>query len=346
MTNSDIYEQCEEALQYLVSLLEPTGWCMSDQQYHAVHKLAIVCGSGLGQLVEGLDEVSVKVPYSNIPHFSKSQVIGHANQLIFGAVRMTSGLKLPAILMLGRLHCYEGVRPVDTVFPIILLRMLGVTHILLTNASGGVNAGFHKGDVMILRDHINMASIAGASPLVGPMLEPAKLKAVTSKFPLKGLLHSENKKEDSLTRFPNLNGIYNRSLSQLLYRAFLTQFEVGQVHAGVYFYNYGPCYESPAEIAIIRQVGADAVGMSTLPEVIMAHNLGMTLCAFALITNECTSISGTGQSWLTDSLSTQAVYQGPSHLEVMDASKQRAVKLTAAVKHFMQDFANAQESTP
>lgn len=339
MPSQVVYDQAQETLEYLIPLIAEAKWCI-DESFAASSKLAIICGSGLGQLYEALDEIHLKVPYGSIPHFSKTQVVGHANQLIFGSIK-SADKKLPVIIMLGRLHCYEGVKPFDTIFPMIILRLLGVSTIMVTNASGGVNKAMKKGDIMIIRDHINIPSFAGCSPLVGPLIDAQKLSSLAESYKAHGVQHLFNTSNISgFDRFPNLNQCYDRPLSQRLYQSFLNQFVSREIHSGVYFYNYGPCYESPAEISFVRRVGGDAVGMSTLPEVIMARELGIKLIAFALITNECKGLKESNEDWLenTDYLASVGSYQGPSHTEVIDESKNRADKITASIKDFLHNF--------
>lgn len=341
MSNQLVYEHAKEALDYLVPLIAAAKWC-TDASFATGSKLAIICGSGLGQLYETLDEIHLKVSYASIPHFAKTQVVGHANQLIFGSI-MSGDKKLPVIIMLGRLHCYEGLKSFDTIFPMIVLRLIGVSTILITNASGGVNKAMRKGDIMIIRDHINMPSITGGSPLVGPIVDAGKFSDLAQTFKssqIKDMFHESGLQ--AFDRFPNLNGIYDRPLSQTLYKSFLSQFTPREIHSGVYFYNFGPCYESPAEIDLVRRIGGDAVGMSTLPEVIMARELGIKTVAFALITNECSGLKESNEDWLknTDYLASLngSTYQGPTHTEVIGESKHQAIKITASIKDFLLNF--------
>lgn len=216
-------------------------------------QIGIVLGSGLGGLADMLEE-RVDIPYSEIPHFPTSTVHGHHGELVIGKL---AG-KIVAVQK-GRAHFYEGYHLQQVTFPIRVMHFLGIKTVILTNAAGGLNKSFKAGDVMMLNDHINMVGFAGFSPLSGP-------------------------NDDELgPRFVGLVQTYDRELRQLTH-------EVAQKHniplqEGVYCCLAGPTYETPAEARMLRMVGADAVGMSTVHEVVVARHMGMKVLAFSSITN-------------------------------------------------------------
>jgi purine-nucleoside phosphorylase len=202
--------------------------------------IAIVLGSGLGAFANELAE-AVAIPYAKIPHFPVSTVKGHAGQLVIGTI----GGKIAAVMQ-GRFHFYEGYSMAEVTFPIRVLHALGCADLIITNASGGLNRNFHVGDLMIMTDHINFM---GDNPLRGP-------------------------NDDRIgPRFPPMQGVYTPSLVNLA-------LEIGRaagspVQKGVYLAVSGPNYETAAELRALRILGADAVGMSTVPEVIVATHCGV-----------------------------------------------------------------------
>lgn len=216
-------------------------------------EIGLVLGSGLGGLADMLEE-RVSIPYSEIPHFPTSTVHGHHGELVIG--------KLAGKVVLvqkGRAHFYEGYNLQQVTFPIRVMHFLGIKTVILTNAAGGLNTQFNAGDVMMLNDHINMVGFAGFSPLSGP------------------------NDDDLGPRFVGLVQTYDRELRKLTR-------EVAQKHniplrEGVYCCLAGPTYETPAEARMLRMVGADTVGMSTVHEVVVARHMGMKVLAFSSITN-------------------------------------------------------------
>lgn len=213
-------------------------------------KIGIILGSGLGELASVIEN-KVEIPYSQIPHFACSTAPGHKGQLVYGTL---SGKTV--ICMQGRLHYYEGHSMESIVFPIRVMKLLGVQTLLVTNASGGINAGFQVGDLMLIRDHINFL---GYNPLIGPNL---------SEFG---------------PRFCDMTYTYTPRLQQLA-KETARQLQI-PLQEGVYLACTGPSFETPAEIRAFRTLGADAVGMSTVPEIITASHCGMDVLAFSLITN-------------------------------------------------------------
>ena len=218
-------------------------------------EIALVLGSGLGALAaEIIDKVEIN--YQDIPHFCPSTAPGHAGKLIFGKL----GAK-EVVCMQGRIHYYEGYGMEQTVYPVRVLARLGIKYLLLSNASGGINLSFKPGDLMLLTDHINFM---GVNPLVGP-------------------------NEASFgVRFSDMSYAYNPQLRQIALEA---AEELGEdLKQGVYLACSGPSYETPAEIRMFRQWGADAVGMSTVPEVIVANHCGIKTMAISCISNMAAGI--------------------------------------------------------
>ncbi|HPS68733.1 MAG TPA: purine-nucleoside phosphorylase [Holophaga sp.] len=215
-----------------------------------VPRTALVLGSGLGSLADELQD-PVVIPYGEIPHFPAATAPGHAGRLLAGRLEGT-----PVLMMQGRFHRYEGHEPSRIVFPVRVLKCLGVARLLLTNASGGVQPRFQPGDFMLMTDHLNLA---GCNPLVGPNDEAIG------------------------PRFFDLSRAYDPALCALARRA---AGELGiQLHEGVYAWFSGPSFETPAEIRMARILGADAVGMSTVPEVIAAVHCGLRVLGISCITN-------------------------------------------------------------
>lgn len=213
-------------------------------------QLAIVLGSGLGEFAREI-EIEKKFSYSEVPHFQKTTVEGHSGNLIFGKI---AGKRIAALQ--GRFHFYEGHPMSSVVFPIRTLALLGVDTFILTNSAGGLKDGMEAGDLMILDDHINMM---GANPLMGP-----------------------NIKEFG-PRFPDMTEAYDKKLIALM-ETILKKHQVRH-HKGVYCALSGPTYETPAEVRLLKMLGADAVGMSTVPETIAAHHLGARVTALSCISN-------------------------------------------------------------
>ncbi|MBI4487372.1 MAG: purine-nucleoside phosphorylase [Acidobacteria bacterium] len=215
-----------------------------------VPRIAIVLGSGLGEFADSLAD-PVAMPYGELPHWPVSNVIGHEGRLVVGRVR---GRTLAALA--GRSHAYEGRDMSAVTFAVRVLGLLGVKTLVLTNAAGGVNTGFSQGALMVIDDHVNLM---GVNPLVGP--------------------NDERFGE----RFPDMTDVYTPRLRRIAD-------EAGKaVHLrlphGVYAAVLGPSYETPAEIRYLRTIGADAVGMSTVPEAIVARHMGLEVLGISCITN-------------------------------------------------------------
>lgn len=218
-------------------------------------ELGLVLGSGLGDFCDRLEE-TVEIPFGDIPGFPVSTVEGHAGALLLGTCR---GRRVAALR--GRVHCYEGYTPQEAALPVRLMARLGVGTVVLTNAAGGVNLDFQPGTLMLLCDHINFA---GANPLAGPNLDELG------------------------PRFPDMSDIYTRDLREKL-KPLAAQSGI-RLREGVYAMYSGPSYETPAEIRMFRTLGADAVGMSTVPEAIAARHAGVQVMGVSCITNMAAGI--------------------------------------------------------
>ncbi len=211
---------------------------------------AIVLGSGLGDFADTLLD-AVATPYGDLPHWPASQVVGHAGRLVIGNV---AGKRIAALS--GRVHFYEGYDLGTVVFATRVMGRLGVKRIILTNAAGGINTGFAQGALMIIDDHINML---GSNPLVGS-------------------------NDDRVgPRFPDMSEVYSARLRTIADDA--ARAKGVQVSHGIYIAVHGPSYETPAEIRFFRTIGADAVGMSTVPEAIAARHMGLEVLGISCITN-------------------------------------------------------------
>lgn len=218
-------------------------------------KTGLILGSGLGDFCDLLENVT-EVPFSDIPDFPVATVAGHTGAFLFGTYQGT-----PVAVLRGRIHCYEGYTPQEVVMPVRLMAMLGVKTVILTNAAGGVNKAYKPGALMLLEDHINFC---GANPLTGPNLDQLG------------------------PRFPDMSDVYCRQLRERVQElALAKQIPLEQ---GIYLMYGGPSYETPAEIRAFRTLGADAVGMSTVPEAIAANHCGMHVLGISCITNMAAGI--------------------------------------------------------
>jgi purine-nucleoside phosphorylase len=218
---------------------------------------AVVLGSGLGSFAETLVS-QVIIPYEEIPDFARSTVEGHSGRLVVGALPATS---INIAVMQGRFHYYEGYSLDEVTLPIRTFGAMGVKKLVLTNAAGGINQNFKAGDFMLIGDHINLMMI---SPLRGE--------------------HDHRLGE----RFPDMTQVYSREYRQIAQEV---ASDMGiQLQAGVYMALQGPNYETPAEIRMMRILGADAVGMSTVPEAIVARQMGMEILGVSLITNAAAGV--------------------------------------------------------
>ncbi|NCA85286.1 MAG: purine-nucleoside phosphorylase [Clostridia bacterium] len=233
-----MYDQIQETVAYLRSktTVEP--------------QVGIILGTGLGNFISQI-EVTQSIPYQEIPHFPVSTVKGHQGMLIFGTIN-----KMPVVALKGRFHFYEGYSMQQVTFPVRVLKFLGIRHLFLSNASGGTNATYNVGDIMIIRDHINLT---GHSPLIGANDERLG------------------------PRFPDMSEVYDKQLISMAQEIATSQ--KLNFHTGVYAAVTGPNYETPAEYHYIRTIGADAVGMSTVPEAIVARHMNLSCFALSVISD-------------------------------------------------------------
>ncbi|KAJ5545356.1 hypothetical protein N7535_006255 [Penicillium sp. DV-2018c] len=225
-------------------------------------KVAIVCGSGLGGLADTIQPDSrIEYDYASIPHFPRSTVAGHAGKLVFGFLSQN----IPAVLMVGRAHYYEGHSIDQVAFPIRVFKQLAVDTVVLTNAAGGLNSEYAVGDLVLLNDHLFLAGLAGTHPLRGA------------------------NEEEFGVRFPPLSDAYDLELRRHVHQAWKTVMSPEsnrKLHEGVYAFVGGPTYETRAESRMLRMLGADVVGMSTVPEIVTARHCGLRVLAFSLVTNQ------------------------------------------------------------
>lgn len=249
--------------------------------------IVVICGSGLGGLADMVQDQQ-SFDFHDIPGFPVSTVEGHKGKLIFGKLEGHE-----VVCMQGRFHFYEGYSIHTTTLPIRVFRLIGADTLIVTNAAGGLNEAYHVGDVMIMKDHINFAGMAGQNALIG---------ANDTRFG---------------PRFPPMNKAYDRSLQQL---ARDTAHELGMdsfVRSGVYVFLAGPSYETPSEARFLRIIGADAVGMSTAGEVVVAIHCGFKVLGISLITNNVVmDLESTAEA---------------NHAEVVEAGQRRAADLQRLV---------------
>lgn len=252
-----------------------------------VPDVALVLGSGLGNYADNI-KIETEISYSEIPGFPVSTVPGHEGKFIFGYVD-----KVKVVCMKGRVHFYEGYDITDVVLPVRLMGLMGAKILFITNAAGGMGKGFEVGDLMLIRDHI---SIFVPNPLVGPNIEELGL------------------------RFPDMSNVYDKSLCDTILR--VSKSNDISLKEGVYCQLTGPSFESPAEIQLLKSLGASAVGMSTVIEAIAAKHLGMRVCGISCISNLAAGIS-----------------KNPlSHEEVQEAADKAASMFTRLVTKSIRAF--------
>jgi purine-nucleoside phosphorylase len=255
--------------------------------------LGLVLGSGLNDLAAAVER-PVALPYGEIPYFPVSTVPGHAGRLVLGRLA-----GMPICVMQGRFHFYEGYSLQQVTFPVRVMQRMGIDTLILTNAAGGLNPAFAAGDIMLLVDHINFVGMAGHNPLRGPNLD------------------------EFGPRFPAANRAYSRTLREI---ALIVAAERALVlRRGVYAMLAGPNFETPAEIRMLRALGADAVGMSTVPEVLVAHHAGMEVLAFSTITNVAIDVLDAAEA--------------PSHEEVQTAGALAVPRLTQLILGVLEKLA-------
>lgn len=268
-------------------------------------RVLVICGSGLGGIANRLETSDLEplvITYGEIPGFKKSTVAGHTGTLIFGFMKGT-----PVVLMNGRLHSYEGHTLHEATFPIRVLHHMGdVKTLIATNAAGGINADFKPCDLMCIYDHINIPGLAGLHPLKGPNYDEVG------------------------PRFLPMSDSYDLGLRKLLFQK-KKELKIDRpLHEGTYVFVSGPTFETRAESRMIRCLGGDAVGMSTVPEVIVARHSGWRVLALSLITNSCVvdkppSVHEEAPKPMDDGIA--------SHEEVLENSKKVSLDVQLLVEH-------------
>jgi len=260
-------------------------------------KIGLVCGSGFGSIAQKLAD-SVTINYAEIPGFLQSSVAGHSGCLVFGKL-----CDQDIVCMQGRVHPYEGHTLQECVYPIRVMSVLGVTTLLLTNASGGVNPEYNVGDIMIISDHIFLPGFVGCSPLVG------------------------KNDERFGPRFPAGLDMYDAELRAIARKAAKKLNAESYVREGVYTMAFGPQYETAAEARFMRVIGTDAAGMSTCHEALAAKHSGLKIFGLSLITNKV----------VTDT----SIVKGPTHEEVLKVAKERAQTATALLEEIIKQISHA-----
>ncbi len=237
---SEVLKQINEAVETIRQFTDKT------------YEIGIILGTGLGGLVSDI-EIEHEIDYADLPHFPLSTVETHKGKLIFGTIEGKN-----VVAMQGRFHYYEGYSMKQIVFPVRVMKFLGVKYLLISNACGGMNPIYRRGDLMIIDDHINLL---GDNPLIGP-------------------------NDDELgPRFPDMSEPYSQELIALAENSALEN--KIKIHKGVYVVVAGPNLETKAEYRFLRAIGADVVGMSTVPEVIAANHAGMKVLGISIVTDEC-----------------------------------------------------------
>lgn len=266
------FERIQESVSYIKSRISENP------------KVGIILGSGLGEMAENLKNMIV-IKYSEVPNLPQATVKGHKGQFVFGKLQGKD-----VVMMQGRFHYYEGNKMEDIALPVYIMKYLGVETLVVTNAAGGVNLDFKPGDLMLIKDHVNLAF---NNPLIG-------------------------KNDDNVgVRFPDMSSAYDKELINLA-RTAADNLKI-ELKQGTYFMFTGPTYETPAEIKMTRILGGDAVGMSTVPEVIAARHCGLKVLGISCITNMAAGI----------------LNQGLNHEEVIEVSNRVKDKFISLINEFV-----------
>lgn len=272
-------------MQYLKQINEATEYINSRIKIHPT--IGLILGSGLGSLADDIINPTI-IKYQEIPHFAHSEAIGHANELVIGELQGKF-----VVAMKGRFHYYEGYSLNEITFPVRVMKAIGVKQLIITNACGAVNTNFKPGNLMIITDHLNLV---GNNPLIG-------------------------KNNDTLgTRFPDLSNVYDKELRSLALDI-AADLNI-PMQQGVYAWWSGPAYETPAEIKMIRTLGADAVGMSTVPEAIVATHAKLKVLGISCLTNMASGI----------------LSQPLSHNEVIEVANQVKLQFTTLIKSIIKQL--------
>jgi purine-nucleoside phosphorylase len=255
--------------------------------------VAIVLGSGLGGLAKAIQN-PIRVPFKEIPGFPEATVVGHDGAVIAGSL---GGREIVALS--GRFHMYEGHSAALAAFPVRVCHALGIRELFVSNAAGGISTKLRVGDLMMISDHLNLM---GSNPLVGP-------------------------EQEGETRFPDMTDAYDPGLRRIM-RTTAERLKI-PLREGVYVGLLGPSYETPSEVKMLRLLGADAVGMSTVPEVIMARALGMRVAGISCITNAAAGVTGAALS----------------HAEVLETTQRVSAAFESLVTEFLVRSADVQVSS-
>jgi purine-nucleoside phosphorylase len=257
-------------------------------------EVGLVLGSGLGALAEAVEEADI-IPADKIPHWPRSTVQGHVGRLVVGKLEGQT-----VLVQQGRAHHYEGLPMQQVTLPVRVMQLLGLQTVILTNAAGGINPAYHPGDLMLITDHLNFMGMAGISPLRGPNVDAWG------------------------PRFPDMSQVYDRGLRALA----VAEAEAAglTLHQGVYVCLGGPSFETPADLRFLRSAGADAVGMSTVPEATVARHGGLRVLGFSGISNAA-NLDG-------DTVTT--------HEEVLAAGKAIVPKLTTVIRGVLRRLSGPQ----
>ena len=285
MTTQFSLAEYDRAADFVRDRTERRGVQLSERR-----PIGLVLGSGLNALAEAIAGAEA-IRFEEIPHFSTSTAPGHEGRLIVGQLAGQT-----VVAMQGRIHLYEGYSAEEITVPIRVMRRLGVETLILTNAAGGLNPSFRAGDLMLIVDHLNFVGMAGHNPLIGPNM------------PAFG------------TRFPSMTHAYPRSLRKVALES-ARELDI-TLRQGVYAFLAGPNFETPAEVRFLRLVGADAVGMSTVPEALVAVHAGMEVLGISTVTNEA-----------VDQLDADSE---TSHEEVLETGRKVVPQLTALLTKILE----------
>ena len=250
-------------------------------------KIAIICGSGLSNIKNVIKQEKI-IPYSQIPYFKQSTVEGHNGQLVLGKLNSTD-----VLLMSGRFHYYEGYSMQDITYPVRVIKSLGIETLIITCAVGAVNKKYNVGDIVVIKDHINFMC---NNPLIGKHYD------------------------EFGKRFPDMTNIYNKDIKKQMLK--IAKNNKIKIHEGIYFAVSGPSYETPAEINSYRKLGGDVVGMSLVPESIVANQMNMKIAALTYVSNKA---SGLSKNNLT-------------HSEVLKAGKTASLSIEKIIKDFVKEL--------
>lgn len=271
-------------MSYELKIKEAANFILEKTKYKP--QIGLILGSGLGAIADQLENPEF-YPYSELPHFPVSTVQGHAGRLVVGTLEGKI-----VVAMQGRFHYYEGYDIQEVVFPVRVMKALGIETLIVTNAAGAANTDFKPGDLMIIKDHLNLS---GANPLIGKNLD------------------------EFGPRFPDMSNAYNKDLRNRV-KSIAQKLNI-PVQEGVYAWFSGPTYETPAEVRMARILGADAVGMSTVPEVIIANHSGIKVIGVSCLTNMAAGI----------------LEQPLSHTEVMETSEIAREKFINLMKNIVRE---------